>query len=132
MARGHGRGLQHGGFVRAGLGRQRREHVGGQAGAVGQERAQGGEHLVGGLEAIGRLEAQGAVDDGGDLPGHPRRELLHGARELGADGDDQLAERVDVLVRRAAGEGLVEHDAHRPDVGAVVDALAPARLLGDM
>ncbi len=56
--------------------------------------------------------------------------LLDRGGLLGADGDDELPQSVGVLVGRAAGEGLVEHDAERPDVGAVVDVLVTAGLLG--
>src|SRR6202042_722114 len=58
-----------------------------------------------------------------------------GARREGgggrdAAGDEQLAERRQVLVGRAAGERGVEHAPERPQVGAMVDVAAALHLLG--
>ena len=98
--------------------------------AAGEEGADGVEHVGGGLVALVRGEAHGVVRDGGDGGRHPGGELLDGGALLGADGDDELAERVGVLVGRAAGERLVEHHAEGPEVGPAVDVLVAARLLG--
>ena len=68
--------------------------------------------------------------DGGDGGRHPGRHLLNGGGLFGADGDDELAESVGVLVGSAAGEGLIEHHAQGPDVGAAVEVAVAARLLG--
>ena len=75
---------------------------------AGDEPLEVGEHRARALVAVVGLDAEGAVDDGGDVGGHPGGELLHGARGLRADGDDQLAERLGMAVRGLAGERAVE------------------------
>ena len=61
---------------------------------------------------------------------HPGGELLQVPGWVRADLQDQLPDRLQVTVRRGPGQGLVEHDAERPDVGAVIEVLLAARLLG--
>ena len=72
---------------------------------------------------------QGALEqqiEAGRALGHT---LAEGARWAGEQGGHHLAEGVG-LVGPHAGDHLVEHDAHRPEIGAVIDLAGVAQLLG--
>ncbi len=103
--------------------------LGGRVGD-GQARGHASElrvHLLGGLEALARILCQGAQDDEVEVLGDVRslrgrrlrdcRDVLHRDLDRGVAGE-----------RDRAGEHLVEHDADRVEVGALVDG-SPARLL---
>ncbi len=80
-------------------------------------------------EAIVARAAHGAADDLGE----GAREAGAEASEVGRIDADDLVERphdAPCLKGRASREGLVEHDAERPEVGAGVDVALAARLLG--
>ncbi len=108
---------------------QRDELVGVDFEPLGQPRLQGLEHLRRALVAALGAYGEHAVDDERQPGRHPRRKVLHRRRRLRADPDHQLERGVGPDVGRPPGEGLVEHHAERPDVGAEIDALAPLGLL---
>ena len=109
---------------------ERDEHVLVDRPAARQQRTHRLEELFGGLVALGRVLREATMADRGDLRGNPRRVVLHGRGGLGADHEDELAERGGVLERRLAAERLVHHRAQRIDVRAVIDLPFPTGLLG--
>ncbi len=94
-----------------------------------EQRAQGVAHFHGALEASVRVQLERLLDQRRDFKRNPGGVLLHRRRTVLTDGDDELAHALDVLVRRAASERFVEHDAERPEVGAVIDVLPSTCLL---
>jgi hypothetical protein len=85
------------------------------------------QHVVRRLRAVGGVLLQQVHDQRGDRGGRGRPPPGDRLRRLGGVGGEELA-GVAPVERRAAGEHLVEDNAERVQVGAVVDGV-PRRLL---
>ena len=96
-----------------------------------EERGQGLAHRGGGLVALGAIDDEGALHGRRDPLGGPRGPPRPDGRgRLGAEGEDESADRLRAGEGRPPRERLVEDDAQRPDVAAVIDVAPGARLLG--
>jgi hypothetical protein len=98
--------------------------------ALPREGLQRLEQLARALKTLLDTDRERLVDHPRELRRHPRRAVQHRGRAFGADGDDQLADRVDVVEGRDAAEDLVKDDAERPEVRAVIHVSRAAGLLG--
>ena len=94
----------------------------------GRERRERERELLHVTEATRWITSQRGRDDGGNLGGHVGGVCPDVGRVLAHHRGGKLGRRPDP--RRATGEELEQDDAERPDVGARVDVLRRAYLLG--
>jgi hypothetical protein len=81
------------------------------------------------LEAVGWVPRQRPHDGIGEALGNGRIGIAHVSRRCGGNGHGHLCGAI-ASERVLPRDGLVQHDAHGPDVRTVVDGLGAEHLLG--
>ncbi len=110
--------------------RGRHQHRGEDGGPLREEGRERLAHRRHGRVAIARIDEERALHRLRDRARHPGRDARERRHGRVAHLQDEVAHRRGPVEGGVPREGLVEHDAQRPDVGPLIDGLLAAGLLG--